>query len=217
MLTEVDRLANGLADSLAKEEALSVRVPRDIRQRVKEEHEAVRSAAILVGKPTCAANHQEAGEGEPKRDSCPRVHDGRRRRGGGGARGQADRPPQLGGHSITAVGERWLCVVCRRMSAKRCALSGRRCRGSAAENWALPAQRAADAEHGKRHNMDATGKVIWCLVCGSYADRWAVRLARSCPGPPSKSACRRTALNRLRQGRHAVSGEKLAGHPQLEH
>ncbi len=196
---------------------MSVRVPAQVRRRIREEHAAVRGAAYLLGLITHAANHQRDPMGQPLRDSLPRAHD-RRPRGRQGPRAcRTERPPQLGGHCMVYVNGQWMCTICRRRSATRAAMTSRRCPGSAAATWAKLALRAAQAEDARAHRMVSTCGIIWCIACGSYAEHWAVGLTRGCPGPPPRSSCRQTALARLRSGRHPKLGTRLRGSPCLEH
>ena len=69
------------------------------------------------------------------------------------------------------------------------------------------AARTDEAE--KRHVVLKPGTILWCNVCGSFAEAKAVGLLSAGNGQPPKelgSGGRRSQLNRLRAPRHPVNG-----------
>ena len=57
------------------------------------------------------------------------------------------------------------------------------------------------------HALLITGSVTWCRTCGAYADLRVRGLRGRCPGPPTgPGGSGRTALRRLLEGRHPLSG-----------
>ena len=67
-------------------------------------------------------------------------------------------------------------------------------------------------QENRQHRMVVSGTVHWCRTCGSFAESKAIRLRHACRGPPPKqlgSGGLRQQLEKLRQGVHPVSGNKL--------
>ena len=66
-------------------------------------------------------------------------------------------------------------------------LSSQRCEGSAASRWAMKALQLAEAEVsvGRGHTRVLSGKTLWCLTCGAFADSKAVGLTAECKGAPT--------------------------------
>ena len=98
------------------------------------------------------------------------------------------RPPCLGGHTLTVTtngtGHRVnRCTVCRVTSAKP-TFCMTRCKGSAVDRWAKVAKMMADngVTDGGGHSRMLSGDVIWCGVCGSYADLKVGGLTEACTG-----------------------------------
>ncbi len=75
LITDTDRATNSLADRLAKSAAAAHRVPADIRQRIRDDEQAVREVAIMLARITYAANNKPS---PPCRDSAPTVGKGPR-------------------------------------------------------------------------------------------------------------------------------------------
>ena len=216
-VSAVDILSNALADSLAKEQATHVRVPVAIRKRLEKEEDRVLNAALLLGKVTFLANNFP---GEVKRDACPV---------GSSKPWQRERnllhkprnivPPQFGGHSLIKCDGRWKCFTCRKSSTRYSTIASRRCAGSAAFTWAKHAALVAEANQGDSgcHVRVANGTLIWCRICGHYAQHRAIGLSKGCLGPPDKWSSRAAQLRRLLSGHHPKSNELLRDPPVLEH
>lgn len=69
------------------------------------------------------------------------------------------------------------------------------------------------------HVLLKTGDVVWCTVCGSYAECKAVRLLSTCSGPPVRalgSGGRVAQLARLKAGLHPVTRERLGETTELD-
>ncbi len=73
--------------------------------------------------------------------------------------------------------------------------------------WATRAGAISEAigHEGRGHRRYAYGTLVWCDICGAYADRFAVGLARPCPGRPLYES-RAAQLRRLQRGRHPLTG-----------
>ncbi len=218
-LTSIDREANDLADKLAKNAARKHRVPAEIRARLAADDAHAESIAIILARLTHAANNATVA---PKRDSAPSDGLGAWRRSRPGApsrsRTAAHRPPALGGHLLTRVSGEWRCGACRARSARWNWIAPKRCGGSAAAQWAerAAALAAAAGHEGRGHRRYAYGTLVWCDRCGAYADRFAVGLARPCPGRPLY-ASRAAQLRRLQRGRHPLTGSPFHDAAVAEH
>ena len=101
------------------------------------------------------------------------------------------RPVELGGHTLEPVrcgGEciEWKCTTCRVRSAMWEKMAPKKCEGSKVEEWAKRAVKAADEEQviGAGHRRAVSGEVVWCQVCGCYADSRARGLTDYCKGKP---------------------------------
>ncbi len=219
-LSEVDRWANERADALAKKAAMATRVPLAVRKALLRTEADARQAAVHVGRATWVANSfPEA----PHRDSAPPVR--RRREDGSLARAAprrgrvapavTARPPGLGGHTMhgSAAGG-WACSVCRRSAARWRDIAPERCPGSAALAWARRACALLQngGTDGAGHVRFLSDAVVWCDRCGSYAESWAVGLARRCPGGPRNDG-KAQHLRRLRAGRHPETGQPFRAGP----
>ena len=102
------------------------------------------------------------------------------------------RTPELGGHALEPTMQRgrrsgWRCEVCKHQGANYKKLSSQRCDGSAASRWAMKALQLAEAEVsvGRGHTRVLSGKTLWCLTCGAFADTKAVGLTAECKGAPT--------------------------------
>ncbi len=84
--------------------------------------------------------------------------------------------------------------------------------------WAERAAALATAagHEGRGHRRYAYGSLVWCDLCGAYADRFAVGLARPCPGRPLY-ASRAAQLRRLQRGRHPLTGHPFRDAAIAEH
>ena len=104
-------------------------------------------------------------------------------------------------------------------------------KGDAPDRWVQVAtqRRALDeavpSGHGVvryRHQRMRSGKVVWCNLCGAYAESKAVKLAMVCPGQDfgrqaaDKGGGATQVLRALRKGRHPKTGAFI-GYPVPEH
>ena len=107
----------------------------------------------------------------------------------------------------------WRCVACRTWSRKWQSICAGVCSGSVAGKWARKVQQLATAgSHvGAGHKLMLSGEVIWCRVCGAYAEKHAIALQKPCVGPPirRKGGGHRAQLKALRAGYHPVTREGL--------
>ncbi len=226
MVTEMDRKANQLADVLAKRGAATHRVPAAIRHQWKQAVDATHWLALTVGYFTWAANNNDQ---QPRRDAEPdqgwtRSRQRQRRQRPRPAPCQP-RPVALGGHRLAKANGCWKCDVCRSRSVKWASIAPRVCPGAAAVRWAarareLAAQAGAAGDgiggsDGAGHVRFMSDDTTWCDRCGSYADAFAVGLARICPGRPT-CAGKEQHLRRLRRGRHPVTNLPFHGPPVPE-
>ncbi len=142
-------------------------------------------------------------------------------RGGGcqRTRGGSQRPTTLGGHALVRHRGGWRCTVCRCWSKHWHRMAPQRCEGSATVRWANRAVELAAAgssQDGRGHDRYAYGDFVWCASCGAYAERFAVGLARPCPGRPLYDS-RAAQLRRLQQGRHPLTGVAFGVSADPEH
>ncbi len=220
-VTECDLAANRYADALAKRGAGVHRVPAEARARCQEAQAAATWIARAVGFATWAANHRSEA---PARDAEPDQGWKRRRQRQPRRRPRPPRheprPVALGGHHISRTSDGWRCGLCLSRSSHWCPFASQRCPGAAAARWAERARRLAEAVgHGVGGGTDGVGHTrfisdftTWCDNCGSYADTFAVGLARVCPGRPT-CAGKEQHLRRLRRGRHPVTNVPFRGQP----
>ena len=110
-----------------------------------------------------------------------------------------------GGHQLakTEVGKRslWRCSVCKGWSRSRTRLARTPCSGSKLKKWAASGTAEAVAETGgehpvqtdgatkpvRKHNLAQSENVMWCMVCGFFAESRAIGLLAHCDGPPVKA------------------------------
>jgi hypothetical protein len=90
--------------------------------------------------------------------------------------------------------------------------AAKRCRGSAILLWAARAVQDAEAavEDGGGHAWRVTVGILWCDACGAFGEERARGLARPCRLHPAEATAARRR-DRLRAGRHHVSGVALGG------
>ena len=72
---------------------------------------------------------------------------------------------------------------------------------------------------GRPHVVLKSGSVVWCTVCGSYAESKAVGLRSACTGPPVKTlgaGGRLAQLHRLRASRHPVTGAIIPAATEID-
>ena len=105
-----------------------------------------------------------------------------------------------------------LCTVCRASSTAHARFATERCKGSAVQSW--EARASNDVRVGPHrsgsHVQRLTGGILWCDVCGAYAELRAMGLAGACRRRPRDPAAA-WRRNRLREGRHPVTGRPLGG------
>ncbi len=225
-ITRRDLDGNARADVLAKEMVHRHRAPLRHRAELAACSDVIIKLAKYVGWSTWAANNSPA---PPRRDAveltAAQRADRTRRRAAGVARRsphrsafRPDRSPILGGHTLHRKGGAWECTTCRRTTGMRARMAPERCEGLATRRWSQQEARALEAEGRtvvegtSTHRRWVTDDIIWCSVCGSYAEQKAVGLAKVCKGPPPPAGSgRTTALARLRDGRHPKTGARLRG------
>ena len=223
LLTEVDRLGNAEADRLAKLGAQSHRVPKAVRECIKEHHQLVERTARWIARATWAAGHQTV---RPLRDTdasrAAAVAAARQRaqeRGSCDRRGRSSkvvelRPVALGGHSLRHGGVYWSCKRCKARSKQYSKLAPQVCTGSAMLRWAEKAQTLTGTGigDGGGHSRVLSGDLVWCARCGAYAQSVAKGLSKPCPGR-IQGAWRRGGLlgqlKVLQSGRHPKTFEQL--------
>ena len=76
--------------------------------------------------------------------------------------------------------------------------------------WAEPTE---SINQGKQHAMRKSGHILWCGICGSFAETRASGLVGTCEGTPSQQhgvgRSRLNRLNNLRAGLHPVTFARL--------
>ena len=209
---------NGLADFHAKEAAGLIRVPKATRDQVNGYLGTVKEAARWIGEINYTANHRDD---PPFRDSEASQALARKARiGRAKAKTQriapmiVPRPVCLGGHDLRPVdsqcgGKRanaMRCTLCRLTSTKPtfCRTS---CKGSATARWAEATKQMADngVQDGGGHARLISGDIIWCGICGAYADLKVSGLTEKCTKKhigPWNGGGKRGQLNSLRRNRH---------------
>ena len=60
----------------------------------------------------------------------------------------------------------------------------------------------------RSHCLKLSGSLVWCKLCGAYADQRVKAFKKPCRGP-EKVRSKAGQLVRLRQGRHPTTGEAL--------
>ncbi len=221
LVTRLDIRANAMADALAKRGASLHRVPSHVRRIVTESRDAAWWIARAVGFATWAANNNGT---QPRRDAEPdggwkKSHQRQRRRRPAKAAVEA-RPMVLGGHRLVRTRSEWRCVTCGDKSTVWSRIAPKKCLGAAAARWADRARRLAEeagapdqgGSDGAGHVRFMSDSTTWCDRCGSYADAFAVGLARVCAGRPS-CAGKEQHLRRLRRGRHPVTNIAFSSPP----
>ena len=129
-------------------------------------------------------------------------------------------PVELGGHNVQQVasGKGWFCTNCKARTRTRIKLATQRCDRTSAKKWGLGEVKANELKstwgsaNGKGHSTLKSGSITWCGVCGCFAETRANGLVGKCAGGPPKqmgSGRRRAQRNRLRAGRHPVTGARL--------
>ena len=221
-LTQVDVQANDKADMLAKRGVEEHRVPYRVRKEWERCVADAKARARWIARATHEATNMQNFPFTDSGSSRKAADEAKKRRKDGIANGSivplprgrsplaVARPPSLGGHlleSVARAGKPALaCSLCRTTSTKLRSFAAARCKGSAADKWARKAVAAAEKDRatGRGHHRIISGDVLWCRVCGCYADEMARGLATACKGKPptSNSGGRLAQLKLLRAGRH---------------
>ena len=138
---------------------------------------------------------------------------------------------------------RWRCEHCLKWSAKWNNLAAGECTGKIVEQWAglggvqsLTPTSSAGIQNENGHQSEATGdtslinpkpvslmrnhilctneQIVWCRVCGCYADAKAKGITNACNGPPIRRGLRDHGgmwgqLRKLRAGIHPKLGTMM--------
>ena len=194
----------------------STGVPATEVARWKNECKAAKDRAKWIGIATHAANNMpnypfrdseasrwRAMAAQRARANKKKGIDGRRRR-------TQIQPRRViakgkGGHDVVQAesGGGWLCTVCKDRSTSYLKLATVRCSGECRKE-------VKASQHG--HTVLRSGTVLWCRVCGSFAESRADRLLKQCVGPPPVqlgSGGLRAQLTKLRAQLHPVTGARL--------
>ena len=207
------------------------RVARSDVERWKEAFLQVEERAIWIGVATQAANnhddfpYRDSEASRWRADAKERaklakgnaIKQKRRRARNAAADAGAD-----GGHSLvkSVVGNRnlWRCQICKAWSRNKLKLTRVRCEGSKHVRWEVNGRPAGETSV-RQHLLLKTGSVVWCTVCGSFAENKAVRLLSACGGPPIRalgSGGRVAQLARLKSGLHPVTRVRLGETTELD-
>ena len=199
----------------------------DVRRWKKAFAEA-KARAKWIGMATHAANnclHYPYRDSEAARWKAVAAHRRRdeRRAGVDGRRKRTLKqvkpiiPVDRGGHNVERArsGQSWLCTACKCRSTSWSKLATAKCVGSKSR---IPCRGAGEAvvnvaSGGRRHLLISSGTVVWCGICGSFAEtRTSRRMTNCCNGPPPAAAGTggmRQQLQSLRDGLHPVTGVRL--------
>ena len=228
-LTQIDVEANDKADMLAKRGVEDHRVPYRIRREWERCLAEAKARARWIARATLEATNMQSFPFADSESSRKAAEEAKKKRRDGIADGSivplprgrnpltVARPPSLGGHLLEQVARAGkpavTCSLCRTTSTKVRSFAAARCQGSAADKWARRAVAAAekDSATGRGHHRILSGDVLWCRVCGCYADAMARGLATACKGKPptANSGGRLAQLKLLRAGRHPLTRERL--------
>ena len=245
-LSAHDRDANGCADELAKAAVEAHRVPLEVRKTISACEQKQTQLAIWIANATLLANNAEV---QPTRDTAasrkvnPTIRALRNSATSKAVRRPRTlRPAALGGHTLvhdfvrnpSSVRNRrlqsvpvrvWRCMVCRSSSKRWNSICHGVCSGSIVTKWAVKVQQLANAGRhiGCGHKLYLSGEVIWCGVCGAYAEMHAIVLQKPCAGPPirRRGGGHRAQLAMLRAGRHpstrlALPPPRAIGHNSVD-
>ena len=89
---------------------------------------------------------------------------------------------------MVQVGAIWQCLVCKGWSHSKGKLETKGCKGSVAKKWkrrevsAILKSVEPGTEGSRVHRRMYSGEVVWCSVCGCYAEHKARGLAEVCEG-----------------------------------
>ena len=209
MMSSIDREGNQIADELAKAAARAAALPAPELAAARRDLADATQLARALGAITAAAASFLLPDGTRIRDARPRD----RRRQQAAVPHElplpAPRPQQLGGHTLLLRDGRASCTVCKRSSGRVVRFAAQRCPGSAALRWARLA--ATQARHGRQlgpgHRRAISGTVVWCTLCGAYAEHVMRKMADPCQGRTHGTA--RARLEALQAGKHPKTGAAL--------
>ena len=228
LVTATDILGNDVADRLAKLGAEFHRVAMSDVRRWKKAFAEAKARAKWIGKATHAANnclhypYRDSEAARWKAVAAQRRND-ERRAGVDGRKKRAPKqikpiiPVDRGGHNVERArsGQSWLCTTCKCRSASWSRLATTKCGGSKRSD---PSKMGGEAvidvaKGGRKHLLITSGTVVWCGICGSFAEtRTSRRMTNSCNGPPPAAAGTggmRQQLQSLRNNVHPVTGVQL--------
>ena len=100
-------------------------------------------------------------------------------------------------------------MTCKARTACREKLAVLRCKISAVKKWT---ELTHSSSQGRQHAPRKFGPIIWCGVCGCFAETRANGLTGMCKGMPPQQlgpGGRRAQLNNLRAGLHPVTYARL--------
>jgi hypothetical protein len=116
-------------------------------------------------------------------------------------------------HTFVEGVAKWECAICLRhiaIVAGRLAkqrLAHTACEGSASTRATAAAGCIDVGSFGRGHNLYASGKLVWCFVCGSYGQTQLKELRTPCNGPAVGT--RKYILSRLKRGLHPAAKTPL--------
>ena len=200
-LTAHDRDANAIADAEAKLAAAAFAVNPEVLEDLEAYAVAVRQAYGWLGHVTYMANHRPPPVRRDSEASRAAANLGRAVRG----TTPRLRPPRRG--VTVANGTRAASSARSQRWARRAATSTSAAAGALRSN--------EDKGAGvllRAHQLMRSGTVTWCRVCGAYAERHGVGLAKRCPGPVADdgwSGGRAQQLRALLRCRHPKLGHRL--------
>ena len=96
-----------------------------------------------------------------------------------------------------------LCTICSRRSAKKWKLTTNKCEGESKKVW---------TKKDNGHTLLRSGNIVWCSMCGAFAETRANRLQKVCLRKPPEqygSGGVRSQLNRRRTGLRPVTRCRL--------
>ena len=203
-LTAHDRDTNAIADTEAKLAAAAYAVDPEVLGELDAYALAVRQAYEWLGHVTYLANHRPpparrdseasrvaANLGRSLHVSTPRLRPPR-----GGAR--AARTQSEAQAASAARAQQWASRAASSTTATAATLRGNEDQGAGILL--------------RKHQRMRSGTITWCRVCGAYAEKHGVGLAKHCPGPVADdgwSGGRAQQLRALLKCRHPKLGHRL--------
>jgi ribonuclease HI len=116
-------------------------------------------------------------------------------------------------HTFVEGVAKWECAICLRHTAivagrlAKQRLAHTACEGSASTRATAAAGCIDVGSFGRGHNLYASGKLVWCFVCGSYGQTQLKELRTPCNGPAVGT--RKYILSRLKRGLHPAAKTPL--------